>query len=103
MKVVVIGCGAKDKAFANITPDSEHIVVKIVDSVLEDGLFDVWVRGVGDFVKLQHGEFKWANGSTNPSQNIGGCSDCARVYGSCQEWHKFDKCPLGYIQCFDPD
>lgn len=103
MKVKVISCSAKDKDFANIIPGNEYIVVKIVDSVLEDGMFDVWVRGVDDFVKLLHGEFEWQNGSTNPSHNIGSCSECARVYGSCDEWWQFDKCPLAYYQTFDPD
>lgn len=103
MKVTVIECRAYGKAFENLTPGSEHIVTKIPNSAHGDGLFDVWVRGVGDFVKLLHGEFKWANGSTDPSRGIETCADCARVYGSCQEWRKFDKCPLEYASTFDPD
>lgn len=103
MKVVVIECRASGKAFENLTPGSEHVVVKIVNSVLADGLFDVWVRGVGDFVKLLHGEFKWPNGSTDPSHNVRGCADCARYYGVCREWRQFNKCPLGYAQTFDPN
>lgn len=103
MEVEVIECRAFGKAFENLTPGSKHIVTKISNSSLGDGLFDVWVRGVGDFVKLLHGEFKWPNGSTDPSRGIECCADCARIYGSCQEWRQFEKCPLGCAQTFDPD
>lgn len=103
MKVTVIECRAFGKAFENLTPGSVHEVIKIKNTFPGSGLFDVWVRGVGDNVKLLNKEFKWANGSTDPSRGIECCADCTRVYGSCQEWRQFDKCPLGYVSGFNPD
>lgn len=55
-KIKVIRCTALGKAFANLTPDSEHNVVKPPDPYKDDHK-GVWVMGVDEPVKLLNHEF----------------------------------------------
>ncbi len=56
-KVKVTQCTAFGKIFDNLTPDSEHDVVKPIPGYKNDET-GVWVQGVGEPVKLITGEFK---------------------------------------------
>jgi len=59
-QVKVAQCSAFGKAFANLTPNSIHVIIAPPNGYKNDHT-GVWVMGVGESVKLLPNEYVWAS------------------------------------------
>lgn len=57
-KIQITKCNAFGKHFMNLTPGSEHSVVKCPEEYTEDSK-SIWVMGVGEPVKILNNEFNY--------------------------------------------